>query len=244
MPRHNTESQIGLFRSDQSTRPVRRVPPACAVKVAGPVAVTAVILSWRLLFNRPEALDRCARLDQHPVHREVLPRQKPPHRRKPNQPCQKARRHFASRKTLPVLGEHRRVPRPPVDAETHEPGEQKVELQLLHQVALRADQIESLQKKCPQQLLRRDPGTPRVCVQNLEILRHLRQRLDSPKLMVLRNTRLQIHVAEQVAAALALAPHDPHARSRTSRQRITPIPSAPRVFQQPASLIRKQLHSY
>ena len=42
-----------------------------------------------------------------------------------------------------------RFPHPLVDPETHEPAEQKVELQLLHQLALRADRIESLQKKRP-----------------------------------------------------------------------------------------------
>ena len=175
--------------------------------------------------------------------REVFPRQKPPHRRKPNQPCQKARRHLASQKTLPVLGEYRRVPHPLVDPETHESAGQKVELQLLHQLALRADRIESLQKKRPQQLLRRDPGTPRARIQSLEIPRHLRQRRvrqlpDRPQRMVLRNPRPQIDIAEQAAAALVRAPHDPLARSRSSRQRITPIPSAPGVFQQPASAKR------
>ena len=73
---------------------------------------------------------------------------------------QKARRHLAGQKTLSVLGEYRRVPHPLFDPETHEPAEQKVELQLLHQLAFRADRVESLQKKRPQQLLRRDPGTP------------------------------------------------------------------------------------
>ena len=102
-------------------------------------------------------------------------------------------------------------------------------------VALRADRIESLQKKRPQQLLRRDPGTSRARIQSLEIPRHLRQRRvpqhsDRPQRMVLRNPHLQIHIAEQAAAALVRAPHDPLARSRSSRQRITLIPSAPGVF--------------
>ena len=127
----------------------------------------------------------------------------------------------------------------PLRPRDHEPAEQKVELQLLHQLAFRADRVESLQKKRPQQLLRRDPGTPRARIQSLEIPRHLRQRRvrqrpDRPQRMALRNPCLQIHVAEQAAAALVRAPHDPLARSRSSRQRITPIPAAPGVFQQPA----------
>lgn len=67
--------------------------------------------------------------------------------------------------------------------------------------------------RAPQQLLRRDPRLPRARVQRLEIARHLHQRrvyqlTDRPQRVALRNPRLQIHIAEQITAALVLAPHD------------------------------------
>ena len=209
--------------------------PVAAAASGGVIA--AVIVFRRLFIDGPEALDRRPRLDLCPVHREVLLRQKTLHRGQGDQMRQKARRHIARQKTLPVLREHRRIPHAVVDPQPHKPLEQKVELKLLHKLALRADRVERLKQKRPQQFLRRDPGTARARIKRLELSRHLRQRrvrqiADRPQRMTPRHPRLQIHIAEKAAAALVLAPHRcPH---RIAGQRITSCTDAPGVFQQPA----------
>jgi len=78
--------------------------------------------------------------------------------------AQKFGGEIALQKTLTVLGERRVIPRRIVDADADEPAKQEVELQPLHQLPLRADRIERLQKHCPKELLRRDRGTaaPRI----------------------------------------------------------------------------------
>jgi hypothetical protein len=45
---------------------------------------------------------------------------------------------------------------PIVNAQTHEPAEQKIEFHPLHQLTLRADAVKGLQQQRSQQTLRRD----------------------------------------------------------------------------------------
>jgi len=58
--------------------------------------------------------------------------------------------------TVPALREHRVMPNRIVNAQFHEPAEQQVELQSLHQLALRTYRVKRLQQGGSQQLLRRD----------------------------------------------------------------------------------------
>ncbi len=77
---------------------------------------------------------------------------------------EKALRHVGAQQPVPVLGENARIPHRIVDSKPHEPAEQKIELQPLHQLTLRANRIEQLQQAGPQQLLRRNrgPALPRI----------------------------------------------------------------------------------
>jgi hypothetical protein len=83
----------------------------------------------------------------------------------------------AIKKAIPVLRENRVVPRRVVDANADKPVEQKVELQPLHQLPLRADRIERWQQHRPQQLLRRDRRSPDRRVQRAKPARQRRQSL-------------------------------------------------------------------
>ena len=74
---------------------------------------------------------------------------------------------LAVEQPIAVLGEHGHVPDQVVDAKPDESAEQEVVVQLLHQLPLGADRVERLQQERPQELLRRDRGSP---VQRVELL--------------------------------------------------------------------------
>src|SRR5262249_34912792 len=100
-----------------------------------------------------------------------------------------------------VLREYRMVPSRIIDANAHEPAEQKIVLQTLHKEPLRADRIEGLQQHCPEQLLGRDRWPPDRRIQRSEVLLQLIQRLvhdnpDGGQRMTAPHPRLEIHVAE------------------------------------------------
>ena len=84
----------------------------------------------------PERLHRGPSLDQGPVHRKVLSAQKPAHLGVSDHPGQELRRNLRLQQAVAVLAEHRRVPDRIIHAKPHEPAEQQVEVQLLHQLAL------------------------------------------------------------------------------------------------------------
>ena len=73
--------------------------------------------------------------------------------------------------------------------------EQQIEVQLLHQLVLQADRVESLQQQGSNQLLQWDRRAPGMGIEVLEIPRQRSQDLvhdptDHPKRMVARGTRL------------------------------------------------------
>ena len=80
------------------------------------------------------------------------------------------------RSPLPILGGLAGVPHLIVHIQTHEPTEQQVVLQLLHQQPLAAHPIEKLQQQRSQQLLRRDRRPPVARTQLGELRQHLFQR--------------------------------------------------------------------
>ena len=83
----------------------------------------------------------------------------------------------AREQAIPALREGRMIPDLIFDAEPDEPAEQQVEVQPLHQLALRADRVERLQQEGPQQLLGRDRRTSDPGIEVLKTRREARQRL-------------------------------------------------------------------
>ena len=69
-------------------------------------------------------------------------------------PGHELREHIAVLQPVAVLGEGGRVPDRIVRRQSHEPAIQKIVIQLLHQLAFRADAVEHLQQQGAQQLLR------------------------------------------------------------------------------------------
>ena len=95
-------------------------------------------------------------LDHRAVDAEMLGREQPAHVRPVEQARQELGRDLALQQPVAILRERRVVPDRIVDAEPGEPAEQEVELQPLHQLALRADAVERLQQQRPQQLFGRN----------------------------------------------------------------------------------------
>jgi hypothetical protein len=127
-------------------------------------------------------------------------------------------RNVTLKQPVPVLREHRMVPGRIVDADPDKPAKQEIIFQPLHQQPFRADRVECLQKHRPQELLRRDRGSPNWRIKRREIRRQHRQRLvhdppDRAERMVSPNPRLKIHVAEQFASPTIAAPHDSSSES-------------------------------
>ena len=60
-----------------------------------------------------------------------------------------------------------------IHAKADKPAEQEVELQPLHQLALRADAVKGLQQHRPKQLLRRNRGPAKVRVKGREGFRQI-----------------------------------------------------------------------
>lgn len=84
-----------------------------------------------------------------------------------------------------------------VDADAHEPAEQKVVFQPLHKQPLRADRVERLQEHRPEQLLGWDRRPPERRIQRRELplqsdKRFIHNDPDGAKRVIAPNPRLQI----------------------------------------------------
>ncbi len=134
-----------------------------------------------------------------------------------------------------VLREGRGVEHALVDRKPDEPAKQHVELQPFDQLPLRADRIEKLHKRGPQQSLRRDRGTPNSLVKRRKPRVELGQRRvgqppHRPQRMVRGDPPLDVDVREQRPARPILAPHRSPRESPRRRQRITPQRQTPEPF--------------
>ena len=94
------------------------------------------------------------------------------------------------------------IPHRIIDAETNEPAEQQVVIDLLHQLAFRAHRVERLQKRGPEQPLRRDRLPPGALVETLELGIERGQRVvhdgpDRAQRMTLRHPLFQVYVGKQ-----------------------------------------------
>src|SRR6202020_1967459 len=124
----------------------------------------------------PKALHRRPRLQQSPVDGKMLRAQKPLHLRQGEQRRKKPLRDLLSEKAVAVLGECRGVENLLVDRQPDEPAKQQIELQPFDQLPLRADRIEKLQQRGPQQPLRRNGRTSAGLVKRRKRPVEIRQR--------------------------------------------------------------------
>ena len=149
------------------SRSRRRAP--CLLVAAAARRVVRVVLG-------PEALHRRPRLDQAAVDAEMLAREQAGDLRLIQNLGQKLGGEVAREQAIPALREGRMIPDLIFDAEPDEPAEQQVEVQPLHQLALRADRVERLQQERPQQLFGRDRRSSHAGIKVVEARRERRQR--------------------------------------------------------------------
>jgi hypothetical protein len=154
----------------------------------------------------------------------MLGAQKPLHFRQGDERGQKLLRDLRGEQAVAILGEGRGVEHGLVDGKPNEPAKQKVKLDPLDQLALRADRIEKLQKRRPQQTLRRKSTAVRFDRKAPKTLGRVRPGPRSsvahrPQRMLRRCPRLQVNVREQRPARPTLASHRPLAiRQPTAQQ--------------------------
>src|SRR5688500_329158 len=139
---------------------MRVVSPRLAVEVGFGIAPDAAGRRLARAVLRFDALHRSPGLDQRAVDREVIARQQLLHLGLGQHRTQELGRDVALKQPVAVLREHRMVPGWIVDADAHEPAEQKVVFQPLHTQPLRADRVERLQQYRPEQLSGGIDGRP------------------------------------------------------------------------------------
>ena len=160
----------------------------------------------------PEALHRGPGLDQRAVDAEVLGRHQAPDLGIGQHLGQEPGRDVAGEQPVAVLGEGGLVPGRVVDPEPDEPAEQQVEVQPLHELALRAHAVEGLQQQRPQQPLRRDRRPADAGIERGELrAQPLERRVDDlpdrPQRMIRPNPRLKIDIREQCTRTPIRPPH-------------------------------------
>src|ERR1700720_1667711 len=137
---------------------MRLVRAFLAAKIRAISFIVAAVLG-------PKALLRCPGLDQSPIHRKMLVRQKRLHLRVIQKLRHELLKHLAVLQSIPVLGESRRVPHRVVRRKPGEPAIQKIIVELFHQLAFRADAVENLEQQGAQQLFRWDRGAARARIE-------------------------------------------------------------------------------
>ena len=194
-------AKLGLPSGCLAIKPAVRVAGArmgvvlalLAVEVGAIIIVAATVLGAKAFLRSPG-------FDQRSVHRKMLVRQQRLDLRMVQKPGHELREHIAVLQPLPVLGEGGRVPDRIVRRQSHEPAVQKIVVQLLHQLAFRADAVEHLQQQGAQQLLRRDRRTslagvepPKAAVQITQNIPdkfpHLPQRMVRRHTLIRRDVR-------------------------------------------------------
>ena len=156
------------------------------------LVVRAAVLPLKALVPRP-------RLDQRAIDGEVLIRQ--PRLGLGHDQLKEALRDRVRQQTIPILGEHRWRPDRFIHLQAHEPPEQDVVVELLHEEALTPNRIEELQQLRPEQPLRRDRRPPHGRIQAVEVRRHLtqepvHQRANRSQRMIGGHARVRGHVTE------------------------------------------------
>jgi hypothetical protein len=85
--------------------------------------------------------------------------------------------NVAAQQPLPILREHGHIPHLVVHAQSDEPAEEKIVLELLHQQPLAAHRVENLKQERAKQLLRGNRRSARLGVELGEPSRELPQHL-------------------------------------------------------------------
>src|SRR5215203_4249754 len=178
------------------------IAAALAFEIDRRIAATpGRITGWRDIVFPLKTFVARPRLEQRPVHGEVLIRQQLRGVGLKQHRLEERRRDIAIEQPISILRERGRRPDAVVHPQAHEPAEQNVEVQLLHQLPLTPDAVERLQQQGPQQLLRGDRGPAELDIQHVELGRQSGQRpighpANRSQRMIRRHTFLRRDVAE------------------------------------------------
>ena len=148
-----------------------------------------------------EALVAGPGLDQGAVHREVLGGKQLAGPGLRQHLLEEGLGDLAFQQAIAVLGEHGHVPHRIVDVQIHEPTEEQVVLELLHQLPLGANRVKRLQQQRPQQPFRGNGVPPRRRVEFGKQWVHRPERpvdhgADRPQRVIGGNPLLQRNIAE------------------------------------------------
>jgi hypothetical protein len=158
------ESRIRIRR-----RLVRVVASLLPVEVHGRIAgIIRGNLSVRSVLTL-EALQARPGLYQRPVHREMLVGGQTTLPSLGQHLLKKQDGDVAPQQTVPVLGEHRRIPDVVVHRQADKPTEEQVVVQLLHQHPLATNGVQDLQEQCSKQPLGRNRRPPGVRVKLFKV---------------------------------------------------------------------------
>src|SRR4030081_1335933 len=185
---------------------MRLVRAFLAAKIRAISLIVAAVLG-------PKALLRCPGLDQSPIHRKMLVRQKRLHLRVIQKLRHELLKYLAVLQSIPVLGESRRVPHRVVRRKPGEPAIQKIIVELFHQLAFRADAVEHLEQQGAQQLLRWDRGAARARIELSEAGAQVFQNRPNQlpycrKRMLRRHPRLRRQIGKQSALIPKSSAHE------------------------------------
>ena len=185
---------------------MRLVRAFLAAKIRAISFIVAAVLGPKALLRRPG-------LDQSPIHRKMLVRQKRLHLRVIQKLRHELLKHLAVLQSIPVLGESRRVPHRVVRRKPGEPAIQKIIVELFHQLAFRADAVEHLEQQGAQQLLRRDRGAARARIELSEAGAQVFQNRPNqlpylPQRMLRRHPRLRRQIGKQSALISKSSAHE------------------------------------
>ena len=118
------------------------------------------------------------------------------------------------------LREHRRHPDRFVHLQAHEPAEQDVVIELLHQQPLTPNRVEQLQQLRAQEALGRNRRAAVLRVERVEFARHLPQDLvdegaNRPQRVIRRHTLFGGHIAEHRTRLTIVSSHARHGSTRS-----------------------------
>jgi hypothetical protein len=162
------------------------VAPLGSLEITPTVAV-----AWRRSILRSKALHRRPRLDQRPIHREVLRGHQAILLSLLNDRSQESLRHFVTNQTLSVPRKRTRIERRLVELHVQEPPKQQVVLQLLTELTITAHRVQRDQQLGLQQPFRWHRRPPRLCIHRREYAAQLLQGCVSQPLDLAKRVRLR-----------------------------------------------------
>ena len=162
------EPRLGVCRGDVCVS-AALLPAEVHVRVAPATRRRVLLVAW------PVALERRPRLQQCPVHREVVRGEQSPPPRLGHHLSEEGARHIVREQPLAVLRERGGIERLIADVEVEEPLEEQVVAQPLTELALTANRVQRNQQARLEQMFRRDRGAAALGVHLVEQRRESHQ---------------------------------------------------------------------